>query len=356
MTKLWKATGDDLELEELTEPARILRQGGLIAFPTETVYGLGADARQTDAVNKIFMAKGRPSDNPLIVHIANRSQMAELAAPPDGTVSRLLDLFWPGPLTVVLPIIPGVLSPLVTAGLSTVGLRMPDHPVALQLLRAAGCPVAAPSANSSGRPSPTTAAHVYDDLADRIDGIVDGGATGVGLESTVVEYTAPNGDGGGVLHILRPGGVSAEQLIMALPGIEVRESSVHPDSSLAPRAPGMKYAHYAPRGAMTLVQGSAPEQVLARLQRELDQAHARGERTGVLTYREHADALRADTVVACGSLGDLESVAHGLYAALRQFDEAGADFIVAEACPESGIGAAIMNRLRKAAANRIIHV
>lgn len=175
MTKLWKATGDDLELEELTEPARILRQGGLIAFPTETVYGLGADARQTDAVNKIFMAKGRPSDNPLIVHIANRSQMAELAAPPDGTVSRLLDLFWPGPLTVVLPIIPGVLSPLVTAGLSTVGLRMPDHPVALQLLRAAGCPVAAPSANSSGRPSPTTAAHVYDDLADRIDGIVDGG-------------------------------------------------------------------------------------------------------------------------------------------------------------------------------------
>ncbi|SFL87669.1 L-threonylcarbamoyladenylate synthase [Paenibacillus sp. 1_12] len=357
MTLFWKASGNELELEELTEPARILREGGLIAFPTETVYGLGADARQTEAVNKIFLAKGRPSDNPLIVHIANRSQMAELAAPPDETVSRLLDLFWPGPLTVVLPIKPGVLSPLVTAGLTTVGLRMPDHPVALRLLAVAGCPVAAPSANSSGRPSPTTAQHVYDDLAGRIDGIVDGGATGVGLESTVVEYIAPlSVDGGGVLHILRPGGISAEQLRLALPGIEVREASALADSSSAPRAPGMKYAHYAPRGAMTLVQGCAPEQVLARLQRELDQARARGERTGVLTYREHADALRADTVVACGSLGDLESVAHGLYAALRQFDEVGSDFIVAEACPEAGIGAAIMNRLRKAAADRIIYV
>jgi L-threonylcarbamoyladenylate synthase len=358
MTAYWKVAVDDLQLEELAEPARILREGGLIAFPTETVYGLGADARQTDAVRKIFTAKGRPSDNPLIVHIANRSQLEELAAPPDETVSRLMDAFWPGPLTVVLPVKPGALSPLVTAGLNTVGLRMPDHPVALQLITAAGCPVAAPSANRSGRPSPTQAAHVLDDLAGRIDGIVDGGPTGVGLESTVVAYTAaPDGDpGGGVLDILRPGGVSAEQLRAALPGVEVRDASAHQEPSQAPRAPGMKYTHYAPRGVMTIVQGDAPEQVQARLQRELDEAHARGERTGVLTYREHAGALYADTIVACGSLGDLESVAHGLYAALREFDEAGATFIVAEACPEEGIGAAIMNRLRKAAADRIIRV
>jgi L-threonylcarbamoyladenylate synthase len=356
MTIYWKAAGGETQLGDLAEPARILREGGVIAFPTETVYGLGADARQTDAVQKIFTAKGRPADNPLIVHIANRSQMDELAAPPDEAISRLLDVFWPGPLTVVLPVKPGALSPLVTAGLATVALRMPDHPVALQLIAAAGCPVAAPSANSSGRPSPTRAEHVLDDLAGRIDGIVDGGATGIGLESTVVAYTPASVGEGGVLNILRPGGISAEQLRLALPGIEVREASAHLESSEAPRAPGMKYAHYAPRGTMTLVQGDAPERVLARLQHELDEAHARGERTGVLTYREHADALRADTVVACGSLGDPESIAHGLYAALREFDEAGADFIVAQACPEEGIGAAIMNRLRKAAADRIIHV
>jgi L-threonylcarbamoyladenylate synthase len=356
MTKYWKISSTQPELRDLEEPALILREGGLIAFPTETVYGLGADARQTNAVLKIFTAKGRPADNPLIVHIANRSQLEELVLPPAEAVSRLLDMFWPGPLTVVLPVKPGVLSPLVTGGLTTVGLRMPDHPVALQLIAAAGCPLAGPSANSSGRPSPTCAEHVWDDMAGRIDGIVDGGITGIGLESTVVAYTVAADGSGGVLDILRPGSISAEQLRAALPYTLVRDASAHLDPSQAPRAPGMKYAHYAPRGAMTLVQGDAPERVLARLQRELDEAHARGERTGVLTYREHADALRADTVAVCGSLDDLESIAHGLYAALREFDEAGADFIVAQACPEDGIGAAIMNRLRKAAADRIIHV
>ncbi|NHN33798.1 L-threonylcarbamoyladenylate synthase [Paenibacillus agricola] len=356
MTKYWKISASQPDIHDLVEPALILRQGGLIAFPTETVYGLGADARQTDAVLKIFTAKGRPADNPLIVHIANRSQMEELAAAPDEAISRLLDVFWPGPLTVVLPVKPGVLSPLVTGGLATVGLRMPDHPLALQLIAASGCPVAAPSANSSGRPSPTCAEHVLDDLAGRIDGIVDGGATGIGLESTVVAYTTAMEGREAVLDILRPGSISIEMLRAALPGTLVRVASPHLEATEAPRAPGMKYAHYAPRGAMTLVQGQSPERVLARLQRELDAARARGERTGVLTYREHADALRADAVVTCGSLGDLESIAHGLYAALREFDEAGADFIVAEACPEEGIGAAIMNRLRKAAADRIIYV
>lgn len=355
MTTYWKVAASNPDPGTVAEAAVILQQGGVIAFPTETVYGLGADARQTSAVQQIFTAKGRPSDNPLIVHIANRSQLEELTVPPDEAVSRLLDAFWPGPLTVVLPVRPGVLSPLVTAGLETVGLRMPDHPVALQLIAAAGCPVAAPSANRSGRPSPTHAEHVLEDLSGRIDGIVDGGPTGVGLESTVVEYAAAGpGEARGVLHILRPGGITAAQLREALPDVEVRESSAHPEPTAAPRSPGMKYTHYAPRGVMTLVQGGAPEQVLARIQRELDEARARGERTGVLTYREHADALRADHVVACGSLGDLESVAQGLYAALREFDEAGISFILAETCPEEGIGAAIMNRLRKAAGDRVI--
>ncbi|CAG7634590.1 Threonylcarbamoyl-AMP synthase [Paenibacillus solanacearum] len=354
MTKVWKvdmsaAGGADA----LAEAAAQLRKGQVVAFPTETVYGLGADATNTEAVAAIFAAKGRPSDNPLIVHIAERSQLAGLTAPPDEAVSRLLDRFWPGPLTVVLPARPGVLSPLTTAGLSTVGIRMPDHPVALQLIAASGCPIAAPSANRSGRPSPTHAAHVLEDLDGRIAGVVDGGPTGVGLESTVVEF-GPDG----ALHILRPGGITAAQLRDALPDVTVLEPTAaeHEQEPEAPRAPGMKYAHYAPRGAMVLVQGSAPEPVLARMQRELDEARSRGERTGVLTYREHAGRLCADHEVVCGTLADLDTVAHELYAALRAFDEAGVSFIAAEACPEQGIGAAVMNRLRKAAGGRIVRV
>lgn len=351
-TKVWEVDGQCPDPEKLRDAAKLLMQGKTVAFPTETVYGLGADARSSEAVADIFSAKGRPSDNPLIVHIANRSQLEELAFPPEEAVLRLLDAFWPGPLTVVLPVRPGVLSPLVTAGLPTVGLRMPDHPVALQLIAASSCPIAAPSANRSGRPSPTQAAHVLEDLAGRIAGIVDGGGTGVGVESTVVEYT------GGALHILRPGGITAEQLRQALPPhIPVLEASSEHQEAAAPRAPGMKYAHYAPRGTLLLVQGrqgTAPEQIVARMQRELDEARARGERTGVLTYGEHASAFRADCVVACGRLDDLEAVAHGLYAALREFDEAGVGFITAEACPEEGIGAAVMNRLRKAAGGRIL--
>ncbi|MCZ8514808.1 L-threonylcarbamoyladenylate synthase [Paenibacillus filicis] len=363
MTKLWHVNAEQPQPESLQEAAALLAAGKTVAFPTETVYGLGADARNTEAVRSIFEAKGRPSDNPLIVHIADRSQLEVLAAPPAEAVSRLLDAFWPGPLTMVLPVRPGVLSPLVTAGLSTVGLRMPDHPVALQLIAAAGCPVAAPSANRSGRPSPTLVSHVQEDLEGRIAGIVDGGPTGVGLESTVVEYVETVASGSasasgaiqGVLHILRPGGITAAQLRAALPDVPVLGAAeAESEAAEAPRAPGMKYAHYAPRGAMVLVQGDAPERVLARIQRELDQARSRGERTGVLTYGEHAAAYRADRVVACGRLSDLESVAQGLYAALREFDEAGIGFIAAEACPEDGLGAAIMNRLRKAAGGNIL--
>ncbi|MCZ8523373.1 MULTISPECIES: L-threonylcarbamoyladenylate synthase [Paenibacillus] len=353
-TKQWKVEGEEIVPAELAEAASLLREGGTVAFPTETVYGLGADARRTEAVAAVFAAKGRPSDNPLIVHIAERSQLEELTAPPEEAVSRLLDAFWPGPLTVVLPVRPGVLSPLVTAGLSTVGVRMPDHPVARALIAAARCPVAAPSANRSGRPSPTRAAHVLEDLGGRIGGIVDGGEAGVGLESTVVEYT------GGALHILRPGGVTSAELRAALPGVPVIGTAAAEGEGLsgpeAPRAPGMKYAHYAPQGAMLLVQGSDLAQKHARIQAELDAARQRGERTGVFTYAEHAERFHADHVAVSGRIADLASVARGLYDALRSFDEAGVTFIAAEACPETGIGAAVMNRLRKAAGGRTLTV
>ena len=210
VTMYWNVKqGDENTIaQQLTQAARLLQWGETVAFPTETVYGLGADATNTKAVEHIFTAKGRPSDNPLIVHVADTEQLTGLIHADSLTPDHhmLMKAFWPGPLTIVLPVIAGSLSPLVTAGLQTVGIRIPDHPVALKLLREAGLPIAAPSANSSGRPSPTLASHVRDDLDGKIGGIVDGGATGVGVESTVIQLVD------GELYILRPGGVTAEQL------------------------------------------------------------------------------------------------------------------------------------------------
>lgn len=352
----------------IREAGAMIRDGLVVAFPTETVYGLGADARNAEAVDGIFAAKGRPADNPLIVHIADKTKLDELAERVDEASRRLADAFWPGPLTLVLPVKAGAVSPRVTAGLATVAVRMPAHPVALSLITAAGCPVAAPSANRSGRPSPTLAEHVRDDLGSRIAGIVDGGPAGVGVESTVVEVA------GGRIHVLRPGGITADELERA-GGLPVEAAYASPlrvnggaaekgaeaadqggDADFRPKAPGMKYAHYAPRGTMIIVRGEGAAAVCSRMQQELDEARARGERTGALVPREHAGCLRADVVVACGSLRDLQLTARELFAALRRFDDEHASFIAAEAYPEEGIGAAVMNRLYKAAGNRIVQV
>ncbi|WP_227793356.1 L-threonylcarbamoyladenylate synthase [Paenibacillus guangzhouensis] len=389
-TTYWEVQNIEASGEALTEAARILALGGTVAFPTETVYGLGADARSTSAVEQIFAAKGRPSDNPLIVHIADPADLDSLVLPYNETARRLMDRFWPGPLTIVLPVRSGVISPRVTAGLSTVGVRMPAHDVALALIARSGCPVAAPSANRSGRPSPTLAAHVREDLAGRIDGIVDGGPTGVGVESTVVELV------GDRVNVLRPGGITVEALREVAAEVTIdpaltRTSDIAPSEAIAaaaepavdvsrceggsalavgaaehaapadaeghaPRSPGMKYAHYAPRGTMRIVKGDAPEQVSAWIQAELDAASQRGERSGVLAFDEHIASYRADVVVSCGSLHALEHAAQRLYAALREFDEQGVTFILAEACPEDGIGLAVMNRLVKAAGHQIIQL
>jgi L-threonylcarbamoyladenylate synthase len=356
MTAQW-IVGSNVDEHDpgIREAARLLLHGETVAFPTETVYGLGADARNTQAVERIYAAKGRPSDNPLIVHLADRAGLADIAMPGGKTIERLLDAFWPGPLTVVLPARPGALSPRVTAGLPTVAVRVPAHPAALALLRAAAAPIAAPSANRSGRPSPTNAAHVRADLDGRIAGIVDGGPCGVGLESTVVEAV------GGALHILRPGGVTAAELRRVLPGVPVVAAAEHAlGAAEAPRSPGMKYAHYAPNGRLTLVQG-APASVAERIRRELAVAAASGECTGVLTFAEHAGrypAGCADVTLACGRLSDPATIARQLFAALRRFDEASVTCIFAECCDEtsdvSGVGAAVMNRLRKASGGRVI--
>lgn len=341
--------------EQIEEAGRLLAEGGVVAFPTETVYGLGADARNTAAVEAVFAAKGRPSDNPLIVHIADMGQLDGLVTEVNETARRLMEAFWPGPLTLVLPVAQGAVSPRVTAGLSTVGVRMPAHDIALRLIAAANCPVAAPSANRSGRPSPTLASHVGEDLDGRIDGIVDGGPTGVGLESTVAEVGRD-----GVVTVLRPGGITIEQLARYVACVRLdaalQQAGGGTDIPAAPRAPGMKYAHYAPQGAMRIVSGAAPEAVAAKIQAELDAAAQRGEVTGVLAFDEHIDQYRADLVLSLGSLAALETAAHRLYAALRRFDARGVTYIMAESCSEEGLGSAVMNRLLKAADHQVIHV
>ncbi|WP_223066009.1 L-threonylcarbamoyladenylate synthase [Paenibacillus caui] len=368
-TRFWDARalmeeqGPESETEEQTrrqkraeqaieEAGAVLAAGGTVAFPTETVYGLGADARSTEAVEQIFAAKGRPSDNPLIVHIADESQLDELVTEVSPAARELMAAFWPGPLTLVLPVRPGAVSPRVTAGLSTVAVRMPAHDIALRLIAAAGCPVAAPSANRSGRPSPTLAEHVGEDLAGAIDGIVDGGPTGVGLESTVVECGA-----GGEVTVLRPGGITAEALagVAASVSLDPALRGGSAEAPAQPRSPGMKYTHYAPKGRLCVVKGSARE-VAARIQTELDAAAARGERTGVLAFDEHLAQYRADAVQSLGSLARPGEAAQRLYAALRRFDEENIGFMLSEACPEEGLGAAVMNRLLKAAGQKVIYV
>jgi L-threonylcarbamoyladenylate synthase len=333
--------------KSIARAGELIRAGETVAFPTETVYGLGADATNPQAVDKIFRAKGRPSDNPLIVHIASTDELGRLVREIPAAAQRLMDAFWPGPLTLILPKKEG-LPDQVTAGLDTVGVRMPRHPVALSLIEASGVPLAAPSANRSGRPSPTTAEHVLQDLDHRIAAVIDGGPAGVGVESTVVDITAP------IPMILRPGGISREQLAEVVGDVVLDpalQGSAPGEPVHAPKSPGMKYTHYAPRGEMWIVQENG--EILSRIQSLVDRARAEGLRVGVLTTDEHVDKYRADAVISCGRRRDLSTVAAGLYAALRAFDQAGIERIYAESFPREGIGLAIMNRLLKAAGYRL---
>jgi len=335
----------------IEKAARILQQGGLVAFPTETVYGLGADALNAQAVASVFTAKGRPPDNPVIVHVTDRGQVASLVRRVSGTAGSLMDAFWPGPLTLILPVQRGV-PRAVTAGLSTVAVRMPGHPVALALIRAAGMPVAAPSANISGRPSPTTAGHVRHDLDGRIDAILDGGPAGIGVESTVVDLTRP------VPVILRPGGVTPEVLRGIIGAVEIDPAgaaSVTNSPGDRPRSPGLKYAHYAPRMPFVLVEGR-PEAVASKIIELAGKHRSRGKRVGILSYQGGRDFSSTGEVVVAGDREKPETVAAELYSALRRFDELGVDLVLAEGLRDNGLGLAVMNRLRRAAGGRIVRV
>ncbi len=326
---------------QIKEAAAFLQQGEVVAFPTETVYGLGGQVKLNSAVEKIFQAKGRPSDNPLIVHIADQADVEKLACSIPHYAYKLMEAFWPGPLTVILPRKKGEVSELVTAGLDTVAIRMPDHPAALALIKEAGVPVAAPSANRSGKPSPTTARHVLDDLNGRIAGVIDGGETGVGIESTVVDCTGP------FPIVLRPGGVT-EKEIEQLTG-KAATNAVLKNKEEAPKAPGMKYAHYAPEAPLYLIEGTQET-----IQKTVDKWRADGKKVGVLTTEENQKRYLADTVIACGRRDDLTTVAKNLYSALRLFNEQPVDVIFAEPFPKEGVGEAIMNRLEKAAGHKWI--
>ncbi|MGE6257862.1 L-threonylcarbamoyladenylate synthase [Heyndrickxia sporothermodurans] len=328
---------------QLKEVAKLLQENEVVAFPTETVYGLGANAKSNAAVAKIYEAKGRPSDNPLIVHIAETGQLEELVEDLSETAKKLIDHFWPGPLTIILKRKPNVLSEKVTAGLETVAIRMPDHPVALEIIRKAQLPIAAPSANSSGKPSPTTATHVLEDLNGRIAGVVNGGETGVGVESTVVDCTQEKP------MILRPGGVTKEELETVVGEVFI-DPALENDKISRPKSPGMKYTHYAPNAPVYLVDGTT-----AFIQELIANKQEKGLRVGVIATKETENAYQADVVSICGQRSDLKTVAHTLYDTLREFNNKDVDIIFSEVFPQEGIGLAIMNRLEKAAGHRWIH-
>ncbi len=347
-TRIEKINPAQPETEIIEEAAAVLKSGGVVAFPTETVYGLGADALLPEGARRIYEAKGRPSDNPLIVHIAAWDALANIAETIPSEARTLADAFWPGPLTMILPK-SGAVPYETTGGLTTVAVRMPSHPVARALILASGGFIAAPSANTSGRPSPTLASHVAADLAGRIPLILDGGPVGIGIESTIVDLT------GETPQILRPGYVTETMLTEAIGAVESDPALTAVDAAARPKAPGMKYRHYAPRAEMTLVRGTQ-QAVVARINALAAEHRADGLRTGVLCAAETADRYEADAVKSLGSRSDEIGIAQHLYARLREFDEEKIDVIYSECFSDLTLGTAFMNRLEKAAGHRILEV
>lgn len=347
-TKMIRVENTDSAKDLLQEAGDIIKKGGLVAFPTETVYGLGGDALNSQSSKKIYAAKGRPSDNPLIVHIADLEHLSPIVKEVPENAKKLADAFWPGPLTMILQ--KSDLVPLeTTGGLDTVAIRMPSHPVAKAFIEAAGGYVAAPSANLSGKPSPTTAKYVAQDMDGRIDMIIDGDGVDIGLESTIVDLT------GSEPMILRPGYITEEMLEKVLGTIAVDQTILSDTSKVAPKAPGMKYRHYAPKGELTIVEGDA-DKVVAYINEQTKKHRLKGEKTGVIGTSEASKLYEADSVKIAGSREDEEQFARQLYTFLREFDDEEVAYMYAEGYSTEGIGQAIMNRLLKAAGHRVVTV
>jgi L-threonylcarbamoyladenylate synthase len=345
-----KVDPEEPDIEKISLAAGFIRRGGLVAFPTETVYGLGANALNAEAVRALFEAKQRPLDNPPIVHVAGVMAVHGLVKKVAPVADRLMRRFWPGPLTLIFE--RSVVVPDVTvAGLDTIAIRMPNHSVALALIRESGCPVAAPSANLAGKPSPTSAEHVLCDLHGRIDAILDAGPTNVGVESTVLDLTIDPP------QVLRPGGTPYEILKGFLGRVELDPVAVA-DRALPverARSPGVKHKHYAPDAEVVLVEGD-PASVVSKIQELASSYMHDDKRVGVLATDETMHNYRVDVVKSLGSRNDLTAVARNLFKLLREFDSEGVDVIFAEGLPSEGLGLAIMNRLRKASGYNIVRV
>ncbi|AEM73147.1 L-threonylcarbamoyladenylate synthase [Caldicellulosiruptor acetigenus] len=339
---------EGIDYKKLEKAALILREGGLVAFPTETVYGLGANALLKDAVDKIFWAKGRPQDNPLIIHVSSKDMLEMCAEITDERVYMLIERFWPGPLTIVLPK-KDVIPENVTAGLSTVGVRMPANKIALELIRLSGIPVAAPSANVSGKPSPTEAKHVIEDLMGKVDVIIDGGKCSFGLESTVVDLS------GEKAVILRPGAISYFALKEVLGDIEYSKSVVEGLTGTVPRSPGMKYKHYAPDAKLIIVKGRIDKRIdkINEMKKKLE---FKGYNVGILCFYETAHNFDSQYKLILGSMFDAKECGRNLFSILRKFNQLGVDYILCEWGEFDLEFLALENRLYKAAANNIVEV
>lgn len=339
---------DEAALSVLQEAGEILKRGGLVAFPTETVYGLGGDGLNPESSMKIYAAKGRPSDNPLIVHVADMESIKKIVKNLPEAAYKLADVLWPGPLTMIMEK-SDVVPYETTGGLDTVAIRMPSNKIAAELIRQAGGYIAAPSANLSGRPSPTEAKYCIEDLDGRVNMIIDGGQVGIGLESTIIDLTSDTP------MILRPGYVTQKMLEDILGDVSIDKTILGADSGIKPKAPGMKYRHYAPKGDLTIVEGD-PEKVTEYINEKLIEHRAKGERTGVIATDKTVDKYKADVVKCAGSREDEEEIARNLFSILRQFDDEDVNCMYSEAFDDTGLGVAIMNRLLKAAGHKVIKV
>jgi len=349
-TIVMKVDAQQPQMDRIRIAADIIKRGGTVAFPTETVYGLGADALNPEAVKKLFAAKKRPPDNPIIVHVASKEDVYKLAREVPKVAEKLMSELWPGPLTLVLKRSKAV-PDITVVGLDTIAIRMPNNKVALALIAESKTPIAAPSANLAGKPSPTTAKHVIDDLAGRIDAVLDAGPTKIGVESTVLDMTTSPP------QILRPGGTPHEELLRILGRVKIHpvalaEKKVHIDKALSP---GMKHKHYAPDAEVVVVEGE-PDAVMRKVQELADRYMEEGKKVGIMATEESTSTYRAHIVKSLGSRENLATVAKNLFRLLREFDEEEVDMVIAEGITPKGLGLAVMNRLRKAAGFNIVRV
>lgn len=348
-TIIEKIDPGNIDADVMDRTGKLIAEGELVAFPTETVYGLGGDALDPDASRKIYAAKGRPSDNPLIVHIAEFDDMKRVAREVPEQARKLADAFWPGPLTMIVWKSDAV-PEATTGGMQTVAVRMPNHPVALELIRRSGCLIAAPSANTSGRPSPTEAQHVAEDLSGKIAMILDGGPVGIGIESTIIDLTEEKP------MILRPGYITPEMLSEVLQEeVVIDPGIIAADDTRKPKAPGMKYKHYAPKAEMIIVDG-AQDAVIAKINELTAAKRAEGKKVAVIATDETKERYDAQVILSMGRRSDEDAIAQHLYKILRECDELEVGEIYSECFQTPRIGQAIMNRLLKAAGHTVIHV